>query len=110
MLPGHDVRTVGEMGWAGRRNGDLLRAAEQQFDAFITVDRNIEYQQNISSFAIGIVLLRASTNDVAPRHSIARAVRKVFATLFCWAGDRVVDTVQLLLRAHGSASSETGSR
>lgn len=64
MLPGHDVRTVGEMGWAGRRNGDLLRAAEQQFDAFITVDRNIEYQQNISSFAIGIVLLRASTNDV----------------------------------------------
>ena len=64
MLPGHEVRTVGEMGWAGRRNGELLRAAEQQFDAFITVDRNIEYQQNISSFAIGIVLLRASTNDI----------------------------------------------
>lgn len=39
-LEGHDVKTVPQMGWAGIKNGALLTLAEQDFDVFITVDRN----------------------------------------------------------------------
>lgn len=44
-LPGHDVRTVAKMGWAGTRNGSLLRKAAGAFDIFLTVDQGIEFQQ-----------------------------------------------------------------
>ena len=44
-LPAHEVRTVPEIGWAGLTNGALLRAAQGQFDAFITVDPNVPFQQ-----------------------------------------------------------------
>jgi hypothetical protein len=46
-IAGHDVSTVAEMGWAGIKNGDLLNVAEGQFDVLLTVDRGIEYQQNM---------------------------------------------------------------
>ena len=45
-LSSHEVRTVVEMGWSGVRNGKLLALAASQFDAFITVDKNLPYQQN----------------------------------------------------------------
>ena len=45
-LPGHECRTVTEMGWAGIKNGRLLRLAENQFDVFLTADQNLQYQQN----------------------------------------------------------------
>ena len=44
-LPGHTVKTVQEMGWAGTRNGALLRRANVQFEALLTVDQGIEYQR-----------------------------------------------------------------
>jgi hypothetical protein len=44
-LPGHQVQTVSEVGWAGVKNGQLLRLAATQFDLLLTVDRNLEYQQ-----------------------------------------------------------------
>jgi hypothetical protein len=61
-LVGHEVRTVSGMGWAGTRNGALLRLAEGQFDVFVTMDRGIEFQQNFSKLAVGIVLVRAASN------------------------------------------------
>jgi hypothetical protein len=45
-LPGHEVNTVQDMGWAGFQNGALLELANGQFDAFLTVDQGIEYQRN----------------------------------------------------------------
>jgi hypothetical protein len=46
-LPGHDVHTVVEMGWSSKRNGELLRLMlADRFEAFLTVDQNIEFQQN----------------------------------------------------------------
>ena len=44
----HTVITVQEKGWAGMKNGELLRSAENEFDVWVTADRNIEYQQNLS--------------------------------------------------------------
>ncbi len=69
LLPGHDVRTVTGMGWSGVKNGELLRRTAGQFDAFLTMDRNLEFQQNLGALSFGILLVRAPSNrlrDVQP--------------------------------------------
>ena len=64
-LPGHDVTTVQRQGWAGTRNGALLRlAAAAGFEAFVTGDKGIEFQQKVSALPFGVVALRAASNDV----------------------------------------------
>jgi len=50
------------MGWASLSNGDLLAVLENQFDVFITSDRNLSFQQAISKYSIQVVLLKAKTN------------------------------------------------
>ena len=57
-----EVTTVTERGWNGKRNGDLLQAAQEEFDVFVTMDKGIAHQQNLSSLALGIVVLRAPSN------------------------------------------------
>ena len=66
---GIEVFTVGYLDWKGKKNGELLRIAENQFDAFITMDWGILHQQNLSKIKMGIVLLEAKSNryvDLAP--------------------------------------------
>jgi hypothetical protein len=62
---GHDVKTARQMGWATIKNGELLALAAQQFDAFVTVDRNLSFQQNLAVFPISVLVLRARTNRLA---------------------------------------------
>lgn len=59
---GHVALTAPDMGWAGKQNGDLLRLAEKEFDVFMTVDRNLQYQQNLRTFRIAVILLVAPNN------------------------------------------------
>lgn len=54
-----------EAGFAGLKNGQLLREAEGNFDAFITTDKSLQHQQNLSAWSIAFVLLRAVSNDIA---------------------------------------------
>ena len=61
-LPGHNVATVPEMGWAGFANGELLSLAKGQFDAFLTSDQGVEFQLNLAQDDIPIVVLVAGTN------------------------------------------------
>jgi hypothetical protein len=61
-LVGHDVKTAPEMGWASKRNGELLDVAVSRFDVFLTADRNLSYQQNVSAFDIAVVVLAARSN------------------------------------------------
>jgi hypothetical protein len=58
-LVGHDVATVVETGYSGLKNGVLLRAAEGNFDVFITVDRNLPFQQNLSARQIAVLIIMA---------------------------------------------------
>ena len=58
------VRTVPEMGWAGTKNGALLRLVEREFDDFLTNDQSLEYQQNLKRFDLAVVVLVAVTNDI----------------------------------------------
>jgi predicted nuclease of predicted toxin-antitoxin system len=62
-IGGHDVSTVQQRGWAGLKNGELLRvAADAGFDVLVTADRNLQFQQNLSQSRLGIILLVASSN------------------------------------------------
>lgn len=61
-IAGHEVKTVPQMAWGTIKNGELLALAEQQFDIFITVDRNLSFQQDLPRFGIAVVVLRARSN------------------------------------------------
>ena len=56
-LTGHQVATAYEMGWAVLKNGERLRAAEASFDALITTDQNLRYQQNLTGRRLTILVL-----------------------------------------------------
>ena len=65
-----DAATVIGLGWAGLKNGALLRQAVGQFAGLVTMDKNLQYQQNLAAHAIAIVLIRARSNrihDLRPR-------------------------------------------
>ena len=62
LLRGHEVQTVSGLGWQGLKNGELLQRAADRFDAFVTMDRNIEHQQVLAGQTFGVVLLRAPSN------------------------------------------------
>lgn len=64
-IVGHDVKTARQMGWTAIKNGELLALASEQFDVFVTVDRNLSFQQNLTSFSIAVVVLEAKTNRLA---------------------------------------------
>ena len=63
-LPGHNVFTVGYMGWKGVVNGRLLDLAEQDFDVLVTLDRSLPFQQNLHARQISIILLVAPNNQL----------------------------------------------
>ena len=58
----HEVQTVVEAGWSGVKNGKLLALASVQFDAFVTADQNLQYQQNLSALPVSVVVLVAHNN------------------------------------------------
>ena len=62
LLQGHDVGTVQEAGWAGVKNGELLKKAWGHFDVLITVDRNLAFQQNPHELVIPVLVIHAPTN------------------------------------------------
>ena len=55
--PVYEVMTVRERGWNGKKNGELLGAAELEFDVLVTLDRNMQHQQNLSKYDLAIVLI-----------------------------------------------------
>jgi hypothetical protein len=65
LLVGHDASNVHSHGWAGIKNGELLRRAQGVCDVFVTLDRNIEFQQNVKILSFGIVVVRARSNRIA---------------------------------------------
>jgi hypothetical protein len=64
-IVGHDVKTARQMGWTAIKNGALLTLASENFDVFVTVDRNLSFQQNLDVFSIAVVVLQAKTNRLS---------------------------------------------
>ena len=80
-LLGHDAKTVQDLGWAGIKNEKLLRLADAQFDALLTVDQGIEYQQNLSGLSITVVVIMAASNDVDDLRPLLPGVEEALAKL-----------------------------
>lgn len=74
-----DVLTVGDAGLASYSNGQLLRRISGEYDVFITVDKSIQYQQNLAAYDVAVVLLRVRSNDIV-------AIEPLLPSLFArWA-------------------------
>jgi Domain of unknown function (DUF5615) len=76
---GYEVKTVPQMGWSGVKNGQLLALAEAEFDVFITVDRNLSFQQNLPQFNIAVIVLQAPSNRLADLKPLAPQVLAILA-------------------------------
>ena len=79
-IVGHDVKTAHQMGWMAIKNGELLALAEEQFDVFVTVDRNLSFQQNLKALSIAVVVLHAKTNRLADLRPLVPRVLAAIAS------------------------------
>jgi predicted nuclease of predicted toxin-antitoxin system len=80
-LQGHFVKAVPQMGWATIKNGELLALAEKEFDIFITVDRNLSFQQNLPKFNIAVLVLQAHSNRLADLKPLVPKVLSILPSL-----------------------------
>lgn len=64
-IVGHEVKTAHQMGWSTIENGELLALSAKEFDIFVTVDRNLSFQQHLPAFTIAVIVLRAASNRLA---------------------------------------------
>lgn len=80
-LVGHQVSTVADAGFRGLKNGALLRAASERFDALITVDRNLPFQQNINTLPIAVLLLIAAGTKYSDLKPLVRDVLTALETI-----------------------------
>jgi len=80
-LPGHTVVTVPEQGWAGQKNGALLRLAQTEFDVFLTIDQNLTSQQNLSQINLAIVVLTAQDNQTETLRPLMSRVLEALETI-----------------------------
>ena len=70
QIVGHEVKTARQMGWSTIKNGELLTLAAKDFDVFVTVDRNLSFQQNLPAFEIAVIVLRAPSNRLVDLHPL----------------------------------------
>lgn len=80
-LASYVVSTVVAEGWSGIKNGELLALAATRFDVFITVDKNLPYQQNTASLPVTVVVLDAVSNELAVLLPMVPALERELAAL-----------------------------
>lgn len=80
-ISGAEIRTVPEMGWSGLENGALLQRAHAEFDIFLTTDRNLSFQQNLSEFDIAVVVLEARSNRLQDLQPLLPRLNKALLKL-----------------------------
>jgi hypothetical protein len=79
-LPGHEVSTVSEEGWSGTRNSELLKLVlAHGFDAFLTVDQNLQFQQDIARSGLAVIVVAARTNRLKELRPLAPAILDALA-------------------------------
>ncbi len=77
----HQVITVPEQGWAGTKNGELLKLASENFDVFITVDQNLTLQQNLQQIDLIIIVIIAKDNRFATLKPLTIKVNQALKNL-----------------------------
>ncbi|MDT0630195.1 DUF5615 family PIN-like protein [Rubrivirga sp. S365] len=79
--PQHEVVTVREHGWSGKKNGDLLRSAEAEFDVMVTLDKSMQHQQNLPAYDLAVVLITARSNKRSAIEPAMPNVNRVLLTV-----------------------------
>ena len=79
-IVGFPVATVRGLGWSGTKNGELMRRAASICDVFVTMDRNLPYQQNIPALSFGVIVVYAHSNRLADRRPIVRELLAAIPT------------------------------
>ena len=80
-LPEFNVLTVAEVGWAGTKNGQLLKLAASEFDVLVTADRNLPHQQNTRSLKLGVVVLVAGSTKLDDLRTLAAQISEAVANV-----------------------------
>ena len=78
LLVGHEAMSVQKCGWSGVKNGKLLALAAGEFDVLLTADKGIEYQQNLQTLPIAVLIVLAKSNRI---EDLATAIPAVLAAL-----------------------------
>ncbi len=78
-IEGFTVQTVAGMGWTGIKNGKLLALAQATFDVFVTVDRNLSFQQHLPKFTIAVILVTSPSNRLADLVKLAPELCKTIS-------------------------------
>lgn len=81
LLAGHDVRTVVQVGGASIENSELLRRAADAFEVVITADQNLEFQQNLRTLPVAVVVLVAESNRLESLEPLVPALLDALKTL-----------------------------
>lgn len=63
LLSEHEVKTAYQMDWAAKKNGELLKLVANEFEVFLTVDQNLQHQQNLASSSLRFIVLIAASNQ-----------------------------------------------
>ncbi|MEG4457911.1 DUF5615 family PIN-like protein [Microcoleus sp. N9_A1] len=81
-LADYEIRTVFEMGWSGKKNGELLQLMSQEgFTILLTTDQNLRYQQNLQQAGVAVVVLVASSNRLPDLLPLVADARNVLNTI-----------------------------
>lgn len=81
-LADYEIRTVVEMGWSGKKNGELLRLMnEKGFTTLLTTDQNLRCQQNLQQAGVAVVVLVASSNKLSDLLPLMPDARRVLDTI-----------------------------
>lgn len=78
LLSEHEVKTAYQMDWAAKKNGELLKLVANEFEVFLTVDQNLQHQQNLASSPLRFIVLIAASNQY---ESLAPLIPQVKAAL-----------------------------
>ena len=73
-IVGHEIRTARQLGWTAIKNGELLALAAREFDVFVTVDRNLSFQQNVAALSIAVIVLHERINRLADLRALIAQV------------------------------------
>ena len=81
-LADYEILTVVEMGWSGKKNGELLRLMNQEgFTILLTTDQNLRYQQNLEQAGVAVIVLVAQSNRLPDLVPLIPDVRSVLSTI-----------------------------
>jgi predicted nuclease of predicted toxin-antitoxin system len=80
-LDSYEVQTVPEVGWAGKKNGELLRLMVEHYDVFITLDHGLPHQQSVDQVKIAVVVLVANNSKLTTLALLMPTVRERLLTL-----------------------------